>query len=116
MAGYGRLIVDGRERRGWTQGDLAERLGVSVSTLSRWESEIRLPDLQQVNALVVALGLSAEDMIQSMGLSLLPPMAARLPRELVLELLQRGPEELDALLILLRGTPPLAHRQPGPQR
>jgi transcriptional regulator with XRE-family HTH domain len=32
-----------REKRGWTQLDLATRLGVEQSTVSRWERDISRP-------------------------------------------------------------------------
>lgn len=34
---YGRQVADARRRRGWTQVDLAERIGVDASTISRIE-------------------------------------------------------------------------------
>jgi transcriptional regulator with XRE-family HTH domain len=32
-----------REKRGWTQQDLATRLGVEQSTVSRWERDMSRP-------------------------------------------------------------------------
>src|SRR5947199_8789143 len=32
-----------RERRGWSQADLAERMGTSVKTVNRWENGGNLP-------------------------------------------------------------------------
>ncbi len=33
-----------RRRMGWRQKDLADKLGVSLMTISRWENSIDVPD------------------------------------------------------------------------
>ena len=102
--GFGQLVRDARERKGWTQVDLAERMQTSATTVSNIEREETIPSIDQVNQLVVALSLSPELLLQAMGVQLTPPAAAKLPRDLVLELLSRTPEELDALALLLSRT------------
>ena len=39
----GRNIVDAREKKGWTQLDLATALGTSISRVSGWENGKHLP-------------------------------------------------------------------------
>jgi transcriptional regulator with XRE-family HTH domain len=44
-----------RTERGWSQADLAARLGVSVATLSRWEHGWSRPDPRRRQELCVLL-------------------------------------------------------------
>jgi transcriptional regulator with XRE-family HTH domain len=100
-------IREARDARGWTQDELAERLGVSRAVVSRWENGHTPPTVpEQVNALVLALGLSPEELLREMGVRLTSPAAARLPRELTELLLAMSPAQQRALLELIR---PLAH-------
>lgn len=109
--GFGQLAREARERKSWTQADLADRLQTSTTTISNIEREETTPSIDQVNQLCVALNLSPEAFLQAMGAQLTPPAAAKLPRDLVQELLSRTPEELDALALLLSRTPVPERRQ-----
>lgn len=108
MRGYGSLIREARDRKGWSQAELGERIGISASTVSNMENDKHAPTVPtNVNALVVALGLSAERLLEAMGVTMTPPAAARLPRGLVLAAIQLSParqaqlEELALGLLLL---------------
>lgn len=50
-------IRDARRRKGWTQGDLAARLGVSMRTVSRWESGASAPRFKERERLTELLGI-----------------------------------------------------------
>lgn len=41
-------IINERKKNGWSQEDLAEKLGVSRQAISKWESAGSVPDLQRV--------------------------------------------------------------------
>jgi len=110
MAGYGRMLLEARDRRGWTQDEVGSRVGVSASTLSRWENELGPPEIKYIDKLVLALGLSPEELLQAMGISMTPTLAARLPRELVLDLLAAPPEIRAAVQLLLAGWRDEQHR------
>lgn len=79
----------------------------SASTISNLEREQHPPTVpDQVNALVVALGLSPEALLEGMGVALTPPAAAKLPIRLVRAVLQLSRErqadvEDHALALLL---------------
>ena len=47
-----------REARGLTQAELAERIGVSSKTVSKWETGKGLPDISLLQPLAGALGIS----------------------------------------------------------
>jgi len=107
MPKLGRYLREARNREGLTQEDLADRVGASPTTVSNWERDVTMPGIEDVNPLVVTLRLSPEVMLQKMGVLLTPPAAARLPRELVLSLLELRPEELATIQKLARQWPGL---------
>lgn len=50
-----RMIREYRERAGYTQSELAQKVGISVVTVSQWESGIRTPSGRILPALARAL-------------------------------------------------------------
>lgn len=108
--GYGLLITRARESMGMEPEDLAERIGQSPATVRRLESEFTEPSVKQINALVTALPLSAEELLRNMGVSLNPPAATRLPREMVADLLELTP---DGLVVVQRIAHALRQAQSG---
>lgn len=51
-----------REALGMTQGDLAEKVGVSRGAVSLWESGLRNPETWRLPALAAALGCKAGEL------------------------------------------------------
>lgn len=51
----GNLIAQVRESRGWSQQDLANEIGISVSTVSRWERGLHRGEPPNVRKLAKAL-------------------------------------------------------------
>ena len=51
-----------RESRGLTQKELAEQLGVSDKTVSKWETGRGLPDISLLSPLAEALGVSLSEL------------------------------------------------------
>lgn len=56
-----------RRARGWTQEQLAERLGVSRQSLSKWESDGALPDTANVIALADLFGVTTDYLLRQDG-------------------------------------------------
>ena len=54
----GAAIKQLRERKTMTQAELAEQLGVSAKTVSKWETAKGLPDISLLEPLAQALGIS----------------------------------------------------------
>lgn len=66
--GLGALIRAARLRRGWTQENLAERIGVQKSYVSQWETGARKWPQEHVRNIADVLGLSQVDMAVAAGL------------------------------------------------
>ena len=52
-----------REKRGMTQQSLADRIGVSAKTVSKWETARGLPDISLLQPLSQALGVSLPELM-----------------------------------------------------
>jgi transcriptional regulator with XRE-family HTH domain len=52
-----------RLRQGWTQAQLAHRLGVNDSSIARWERSERFPSTEQMQALCYALEAQEEEIV-----------------------------------------------------
>jgi putative transcriptional regulator len=55
---FGGIIKRHRERAGWTQAELAERMGVARTTVTHLESGARMPSFPMLDKLGKALGLT----------------------------------------------------------
>ena len=59
----GMAIKDLREKRGMTQAELADKIGVSSKTVSKWETAKGLPDITLLQPLAQALGISVIELM-----------------------------------------------------
>lgn len=59
----GRFIADLRKEKGMTQEHLAEILGVSSKTVSRWENGRNMPDYSILESLTGELGITVNELI-----------------------------------------------------
>ena len=59
----GTAIKQLREERNMTQAELAERIGVSSKTISKWETAKGLPDITLLQPLAQALGISVIELM-----------------------------------------------------
>ena len=59
----GGIIRRLRERKGLTQNELAERIGVSGKAVSKWETNRGLPDISIMGDLAGALGVSIAELL-----------------------------------------------------
>ncbi|MGI6031615.1 MAG: helix-turn-helix domain-containing protein [Eubacteriales bacterium] len=53
-----------RKEKGWSQEELAERLGVSRQAVSKWESEQSTPDVEKILALCDCFSVSADQLLR----------------------------------------------------
>ena len=59
----GPAIRELREKQNMTQAELAERIGVSSKTISKWETAKGLPDISLLQPLAHALGISVIELM-----------------------------------------------------
>ena len=57
-------IMELRKRSGWSQEDLAGRLGVSRQAVSKWENGTSEPNTSNLMALARLYGIPAEDLLK----------------------------------------------------
>lgn len=59
----GNSLYSARKKKGLSQEDVAEHLGVSRQTISKWETGETLPDIRQSKRLAVLYGLTLDELI-----------------------------------------------------
>lgn len=72
----GQRLYDLRRKQGLSQEQLAEKIGVSRQTVSKWESDQSTPDLERLMALSGCYGLSLDELVGNT-----PPSAPAEPTE-----------------------------------
>lgn len=61
--GLGAVILAQRKRQGWTQEDLAARIGVSKGAVSKWETGQSYPDLPLVPRLAALFHITVDELL-----------------------------------------------------
>ena len=98
-----------RERRGWSQADLAEKVGCDTKTVSRWESGERFPRPYHRQTFCELFGKNAEDLgllnrrAKNIKVSSSHTTALQLPPAI------HSPGDPDASQPLIPGTTPPDH-------
>ena len=59
----GSSLFQGRKQSGMSQEAVAEKLGVSRQTVSKWETDETLPDIRQAKRLAMLYGLPLDELI-----------------------------------------------------
>ncbi len=57
-------LIDLRKKRGWSQEELAEQLGVSRQSVSKWESAQSVPDMERVLQLSELFGVTTDYLLK----------------------------------------------------
>lgn len=60
----GKNIAKLRKEKGWTQSELGEKLGISNQAISKWESEMNMPDVLLLPALADLFGCYIDELFQ----------------------------------------------------
>lgn len=85
------LVVEARKRAGLSRGELAERLGVSRSTIARWERRLSEPRFGSLLRVMEACGLELDVNVVPRDLEsrrLLTAQASLSPDEIVDQLVE----------------------------
>ena len=64
MSSLGNSLYSARKSKGLTQEEVAEKLGVSRQTISKWELDETLPDIRQAKSLAQLYRTTLDDLIQ----------------------------------------------------
>ena len=71
-------IIENRKKNGWSQEELADRLGVSRQSVSKWEGAQAVPDMKKIIQMSEIFGVSTDyllrDDIESPTLPEVPPV------------------------------------------
>lgn len=59
----GNNLFHARKRRGLSQEDVAQRLGVSRQTVSKWETGETVPDIRQSKKMAALYNISLDELI-----------------------------------------------------
>ena len=59
----GNSLFHARKKAGFSQEEVAEKLGVSRQTVSKWETDETLPDIRQSKKMAVMYHVSLDDLI-----------------------------------------------------
>ena len=65
----GKFILEIRKQNGMTQKELAEQIGVSDKTISKWECGNSIPDITYLEALCNSLEISVNELLSGQCLS-----------------------------------------------
>lgn len=71
----GERLYQLRRSRGMSQEQLAERIGVSRQTISKWEGGLSTPDLEKLIALADCFEITMDELVRGHGVPV-PPSAA----------------------------------------
>lgn len=78
----GNSLCAARKKSGLSQEEVAERLGVSRQTISKWETDETLPDIRQSKKLAVLYRLSLDELIDfDLGVKEIEEVIARTSEE-----------------------------------
>ena len=62
---FGRFLAETRRAQDLTQAELAGRIGVTDKAVSRWERGVGFPDINTLEPLAAALGLTVPELMRS---------------------------------------------------
>ena len=57
-------IISLRKKCGWSQEELAEQLGISRQSVSKWESGMSIPDLEKIVKMSALFGVSTDYLLK----------------------------------------------------
>lgn len=64
MLALAEILIEGRRRRGWSQAELANRAGLSASTIARTEQGNGAPNVNSLRRLALAIGYDPDALVR----------------------------------------------------
>ena len=65
LKGIGQMIRDARIRKGMTQADLADNIGVSQGAVGQWEQGMTIPRPKHIVRLSTLLDIPVEELLKA---------------------------------------------------
>lgn len=85
-----------RKSKGWTQLDLANKLGVTIGVISHWEKGIRQPKMEMIGTIADLFGVGADLLFKDLRLEQNPK-----ENELINNVKLLSPEEQEKVLTMI---------------
>ena len=82
MANIGTKIQELRKKKGVTQAEMGEALGVSSQAVSRWENKVGAPDLESIPSIADYLGVTIDELFMHNAKTTSDKIAAALQDEI----------------------------------
>lgn len=98
----GKRIAARRKEKGYTQEEIAERLGITAQAVSKWENDTSCPDISLLPALAEMLGTTVDALLSGKSpdaLRVLPPEEMRSIDEMTLRILVDTAEDNDRVRV-----------------
>ena len=73
----GKFIAESRKQLGLTQKDLAEKLGISDKTISKWETGHGMPDVSVIPELCEILSVNSNELLAGENWKVQSPSARK---------------------------------------
>ena len=77
---FGAFVAENRKLKGMTQADLAQKMQVTDKAISRWERGKGFPDINTIEPLACALGVSVLELMKSEKTKIVPARTQSLLR------------------------------------
>ncbi|MBQ6621983.1 MAG: helix-turn-helix transcriptional regulator [Mogibacterium sp.] len=91
-------IIENRKKNGWSQEELADRLGVSRQSVSKWEGAQAVPDIKKIIQMADLFGVSTDYLLKDEVESAGPQESAPVDAGIEDEVRQVSMEEASAFL------------------
>lgn len=102
----GQLIARKRKEKNMTQAELAERLGISNKSVSKWETGKCMPDYSVIEPLCAELGISAGELLNGEESGMSDDAAMRIIERV--QVLEKQKNTLIGLMVFIMGIAMLA--------
>ena len=86
MNDFGKLLYELRREKGWTQGELAEKLGITNQAVSKWENDLSCPDIMSLPDIADIFGITIDELFgkTKQKLTLQPSDQRKNPDDIIL--------------------------------
>ena len=103
---FGENVKHYRKKMGYSQEQLAEKLGVTFQAVSKWETNANTPDISLLPAIAKALGVMIDDLFSD-GNTVLPLLSDQIKDDDVIRIVQMKGRRILCVSPMSRDNPPI---------